>query len=146
MAGISLNRHELIGRLTADPTFAVVGENKVERASMKIAVDREFDKDKTDFFNLTAFGPIVDKFIKPFVKKGMLCYVAGPNQFERYKDKDGNERISSSIIVRELRILSGKNSGSSDEVQVVVDENVLNGTENTPVEASKDGIDDTLPF
>lgn len=92
-----MNRITLSGNLTRDPEVRYTQSGKAY-ARMGIAVNRPV-KDKTvDFFNLVAWDKTAE-IIGKHMSKGSRILVDGRLQTSKYKDKDGNERTSTEVVV-----------------------------------------------
>lgn len=112
---MSMNRVGLQGRLTADPEMRTT-LGGVAVANFRLAVDRDF-KDKetgerqTDYFNMTAWRHTAD-FVCKYFQKGDMMVVDGKIQNNTYTDKDGNNKISTNIVVESCYFCSNGKSGS----------------------------------
>ena len=89
----------LIGNSCRDCELVNAGDKQYSR--INLAVGRKFDRDKTDFFNCTAFGKLAEVVAK-YVKKGTKIAVTGRIEFN--EDKDGKRHHS--VIVDDLELLS----------------------------------------
>ena len=98
-----LNKVDLMGRLVHTPEVKTSDKgNSVAR--LRIACDRDItgqDGEKTDFFDVTAFGKTAD-FAGKYLQKGRLCAVTGRLQNRQYTDKDGNKRTATAIVADHL--------------------------------------------
>lgn len=102
-----MNKVFLSGRLTRDPEVKY-SQNNTAYARVGIAVDRAFSKNKeVDFFNLVAFGKTAE-FLGKWFSKGSKLLVEGRLQTSKYKDKDGNERTSTEIVVDNVEFADSK--------------------------------------
>ncbi len=98
---MSLNRVVMQGRLVADPELRHT-QSGVAVTTMRVAVDRNYknaDGEKeSDFFTCTAWRGTAE-FAEKFFHKGEQILVEGKLQNNQYTDKDGNNRISTQIMV-----------------------------------------------
>lgn len=94
-----MNKIYLIGNSCRDCELANAGDKQYAR--INLAVGRKFDRDKTDFFNCTAFGKLAE-IVARYVKKGTKIAVSGRIEFS--EDKDGKRHHS--VIVDDLELLS----------------------------------------
>lgn len=85
-----MNKIVIIGRLGKDPETrtTTTGKNVV---SFSVGVTREFDKEQTDWFRVSAWGK-TGEFVQNYLGKGRLVAVAGRMESRSYTDKDGNKR------------------------------------------------------
>jgi single-strand DNA-binding protein len=104
-----MNKVILMGRLTRDPETKD-GETTVTKFT--IAVDRRFDKDKTDFPRCTAFGKTAE-FISKYFKQGSKIAVVGRLQTGDYINKDGVKVYTTEVIIEEAHFTESKNQGET---------------------------------
>ncbi len=112
-----------------------------------IAIKRDYKNENgeydTDFFNVSLFGNNAE-YISKFGSKGSLVNVFGTLRNYKYKDKDGNNRISTEIIVDNIELLS-KATDKDEPVKEEVKEPVKEISD--VYEQFADEIsDDDLPF
>lgn len=113
-----MNKIILSGRLTKDPEVRYA-QSGTAHTRVGIAVDRAFSKNKeVDFFNLVVFGKTAE-FLGKWFSKGSKLLVEGRLQNSTYKDKEGNDRIATEVIVDNVEFADSKkkqqgNSGSDD--------------------------------
>lgn len=112
-----------------------------------IAIKRDYKNENgeydTDFFNISLFGNNAE-YISKFGSKGSLVNVFGALRNYKYKDKDGNNRTSTEIIVDNIELLS-KATDKDEPVKEEVKEPVK--ATNDLYEQFADEIsDDDLPF
>lgn len=128
-----MNKVELIGRLTKDPTVRYTeGEKPMAVASYILAVDRRVAKQeqKADFISCVAFGKN-GEFAEKYLRKGMKIGVCGRIQTGKYDDKDGRTIYTTDVVVEEHEFCESKKS----------DAPVTDGFMSLP-----DEIDEELPF
>lgn len=102
-----MNKVFLSGRLTRDPEVKY-SQSNTAFARVGIAVDRVFSKNKeVDFFNLVAFGKTAE-FLGKWFSKGSKLLVEGRLQTSKYKDKEGNERTSTEVVVDNVEFADSK--------------------------------------
>lgn len=92
-----LNTITLMGRLTRNPELRYTKSN-VPVASFTIAVDRDFQKNETDFVECVAWRN-TGEFIDKYFQKGQMIVATGSLQSRRWEDRDGNKRISWEVNV-----------------------------------------------
>lgn len=103
-----MNKHILVGRLTADPEIQYTSSN-IALCRFSIAVDRRF-KDATgerisDFFNCVVWRAGAENFVK-HAFKGQQVAIVGETHIERYDNKDGIKMTGISVQVDEYKFLS----------------------------------------
>ena len=113
----SLNKHQIIGNVGADPTVSSYQERKVAQlrvATSEVWKDRDGNKqEKTDWHNVVAWTPIAE-IVEQFVKKGARIYVEGKSRTREYTGNDGVKRYITEIIADNLILLDRKVSEGGD--------------------------------
>lgn len=111
-----LNKVTLIGRLTKDCECATFGEHKVYK--FQIAVDRRIknkDGEKiTDFISCEVWNKSGEVFDR-YCKKGHRVCVCGELHIDKFVDKEGNNRYSTSVAVSDYEFLESKNSPKTEQ-------------------------------
>jgi len=135
---LSLNQVQIVGNVGKDPevkyntagdpiaSFSVAASEKWKDKSGK-------DQERTEWFNVTAFGPLA-KIIQDILTKGARVFVQGSLRTEEWTDKDGQKRRTTKVI------LSGPRATFL----------LLSPKKDKPSEAQGDGgfqaTDDDVPF
>ena len=97
---MGLNRITIMGRLTANPSIRMTASNKAV-ASFTVAVDRDYDREKTDFFDVTVWEGKA-RFVEQHFTKGQLIVVSGRMERRTYEDKHGDAKEKWEIKAEEL--------------------------------------------
>lgn len=121
-----LNYVMMMGRLTADPELRTT-EKGSEFTAFSIAVQRPKPKDgeaAVDFFNCVAWKSRA-KIVSDWYHKGDMIMVVGTLRNRRWTDKNGSNRISEQIIVKEIHFTGGQRRNSEDALPPTPDD--LNG-------------------
>lgn len=108
-----LNKAILNGRLTKTPELKQT-QNGKSVCGFTIAVDRNRDREKTDFVPIVAWGKTAE-FVNQWFGKGDLITIVGRIEVRSYEDKDGNKRTSTEIIAEEVLFGGSKNTASASE-------------------------------
>ncbi len=108
---MNINKVMLMGRLTADPELKMSASG-IPNIRFSVAVNRRFTKQgeerpTADFIPCTAFRQQAE-FVSKYFKKGSLIIIFGSIQNDNYKDKDGIERRSYTIMVDEVQFGESK--------------------------------------
>lgn len=128
---MAMNRILLQGRLTKEPEIRLTTKNdKVARFTL--AVDRDFNREETDFINCVAFKATA-AFIESYFSKGDMILVAGRLQMQKYTAKDGSNRTAAEVMTDNVWFCGGK--GKTKDAAA--------GAQLAPVEDDGDG---QLPF
>lgn len=104
----SINKVILVGKLGTDPevqkfpTFTVV--------TFSIATSEFWDdkksnerKEKTEWHKIEILNDKLGELAERFLKKGSTVYIEGQIQTKKWKDKQGNDRITTSVVVPKFR-------------------------------------------
>ena len=103
---MALNKIFLQGRLTKDPEIRLTSKNdKVARFT--IAVDRDFNREETDFINCVACKATA-AFIESYFTKGDMIIVAGRLHMNQYTAKDGSNRTAAEVMTDNVWFCGGK--------------------------------------
>ena len=80
-----------------DPEIRLTTKNdKVARFT--VAVDRDYDREKTDFINCVTFKGTAG-FVESYFHQGDPILVSGRLEIQKYTDKDGNNRTAAEVLV-----------------------------------------------
>ena len=115
-----INKVILVGNVGADPDYrALDGGNRVVR--LRLATTEKYKtndgtKEQTEWHNIEAWQNLAD-IIDKWVKKGDKLYVEGSIRTRTYTDKNDVERTSTSIIAKEIKILSPKETPKEKVLQ-----------------------------
>lgn len=95
-----LNNITIMGRLVRDVESRTTTTGKTV-ASFTLAVDRDYDRSTTDFFNCVAWNK-TGEFVQNYFHKGNLAVVNGAMQSRNWTDKDGNKRQTWEVNVSNI--------------------------------------------
>ena len=100
-----MNRAEVLGFLGRDPQIRTL-QNGDRVASMSIATserirDRNTNDyvDRTEWHNVVVFQPNIIDDIAKLGAKGRKVFAAGQLRTRKWKDRDGNDRYTTEIVV-----------------------------------------------
>ena len=108
-----LNKAILDGRLTKAPELKHT-QNGKSVCGFTIAVDRNRDREKTDFIPIVAWGKTAE-FVNQWFGKGDLITIVGRIEVRNYEDKNGNKRTATEIIAEEVLFGGSKNTTNASE-------------------------------
>lgn len=100
-----MNKIILKGRLTANPELRKT-PNDVSVATFTIAVNRRFDREKTDFINCEAWRNAAELVSKYFTK-GKEILVVGELHIDK-TEKDGATRYFTRVVADEIEFCGNK--------------------------------------
>ena len=140
----SVNRITLLGNLGKDPETSAVKGGALMIAKISVATtDKHVDKtsnekvERVDWHNVVLFGKSAE-YICNYGKKGDKVYVEGSVKYNKYTDKkDGIEKWSTSVVGKEIQIVSSKR-----DVEAKVDDKPTNVSNIN----DEDLKDDDIPF
>lgn len=87
-----LNHIDIQGRLVGDPELRMT-QNNTAVTSFTLAVNRDYNKDETDFISCVAWKNTAE-FVNKYFRKGQLMLVSGKLQSRKWIDRNGQNRIS----------------------------------------------------
>ena len=103
---MSMNYIAVMGRITKDIELRHTNSG-TPVASFTVAVDRDFDKGKTDFIDCVAWRDKAE-FAAKYFRKGSKAVVTGSLQMRDWQDKDGNKRKVAEIVVSSIYFADSK--------------------------------------
>lgn len=106
-----LNKAILMGRLTVDPELKQTPSG-ISVTTFSLAVNRNYNREMTDFINIVAWRQTAE-FVSKYFKKGQLVAVEGSIQTRNYEDKSGNKRTAFEVVCDQAYFAESKNSNSS---------------------------------
>lgn len=138
-----LNKVMLIGNLGADPEIRRMTDGKPV-ANLRIATS-EFWKDKntgekrekTEWHRVIIFNEGLCKVVEQYIRKGDKVYIEGQIQTRKWRDKDGQDKYATEIVLQGFGgslIMLGNKSGGGNPA---------------PADAGGGGpkpLDDEIPF
>ena len=99
-----------MGRLTSAPELRHTQQGTAV-TSFTIAVDRDFEKGKTDFIDCVAWRNTAE-FVSKYFGKGRMIAVSGKLQMRDWTDKEGNKRRNAEITADNVYFADSKNSNA----------------------------------
>lgn len=151
MAGGSLNKATIIGRLGNDPEIRYATSGAAI-ANVSIATNERWkDKssgemqERTEWHRVIFFGKLAE-IVEQYLAKGSQIYVEGRLQTRKWSDKEGQDRYTTEIVANEMQMLGGRDGDSSTsnfppKQQTARDKPPAASTQDT-----NDGFDDDIPF
>ena len=106
-----MNKAILIGRMTKDSELKYT-QNELAVCDFTLAVDREYNKDETDFINCKAFSKIGET-INKYTHKGDQLAVIGRINISSY-EKDGKKVYTTNVVVENIKFLQVKKNEYED--------------------------------
>lgn len=107
-----LNHITIQGRLCKNPELRYT-PNNIPVATFCLAIDRDYDRQQTDFVNVVAWRQTAE-FVDKYFRKGQMILISGSLQMREWKDKDGNRRTTAEVIADHVYFCGDKsNSGAA---------------------------------
>lgn len=106
-----LNTAILMGRLAADPELRQT-PNGVSVVSFRIAVNRTYNRELTDWIDIVAWRQTAE-FVSKYFHKGSMIIVEGMIQTRTYEDKNGNKRYAVEVVADQCHFAESKSSNAS---------------------------------
>lgn len=113
-----MNKIILKGRLTNDPNLKQT-PNGVSVTKFTIAVNRRFDREKTDFINCEAWRNTAE-FISNYFTKGKEIAIVGELHIDK-TESNGVARYFTNVVVDEAEFCGSKGDSSVESVAVETD-------------------------
>ncbi len=117
-----LNRSILAGRLTTDPVVRYT-QKELAVTHFCLAINRS-GSDNAEFINCVAWGGLA-KVCGEYLKKGRLVAVEGRLQIRSYKDKKGQKKTSTEVVVDNMQMLDSKFYNAASKASAKQDKNLI---------------------
>lgn len=110
-----MNSITVCGRMTRDPELRKVGEKQTSVCNFSVA-DNYFNQgEQTNFWDCVAWGAQAENIAK-YCKKGSQVTLVGECQTEKWKTKEGEDRKSTRVQVRNIEFGAKANgNGGGDK-------------------------------
>lgn len=115
-----VNKVILIGNTGQDPELRYTGSGAAV-ANISLATTEKWkDRDsgdmqeRTEWHRCVAFGRTAE-IIGEYVTKGTPLYVEGKLQTRKWQDRDGNDRWTTEIVIREMQMLGSRGDRQRDD-------------------------------
>ena len=120
-----LNKAILIGNLGADPEIRYT-QSGTQVATFRIATTERWKgqdgqmQESTEWHRIVAYKRLAE-ICGEYLNKGSKVYIEGKIQTRKWQDQNGNDKYTTEIIAREMKMLSprggaatGQQSGASE--------------------------------
>ena len=110
-----INKAIIIGNLGADPELRYT-QSGAPVASFRVATTERWRgqdgqmQESTEWHSCNAWGKLAEICGK-YLQKGSKVYVEGSINTRKWQDKSGNDRYSTEIKVREMKMLDSRGGG-----------------------------------
>lgn len=148
MAG--LNHCTFIGNLGADPETRYT-QTGTAVTSMSIACnetwkDKEGQKqERTEWVKCVFWGKLAE-IAAQYLKKGSQAYIAGRLETQKWQDRNGNDRYTTQVVVRDMIMLGGGGARPPNKVNDYADAKAGEKLGPPPAATPQEPFDDDIPF
>ncbi len=118
MASRGVNKVILIGNLGADPEIRYMPSGSAV-ANLRIATTESWKdqqsgqrQERTEWHRVALFGRLAE-IAGEYLRKGSQVYIEGSLRTRKWQGQDGQDRYTTEIVGREMRMLGGRGGDSS---------------------------------
>ena len=110
-----INKAIIVGNLGADPEIRYT-QSGTAVASFRVATTERWKgqdgqmQEQTEWHSCNAWGKLAEICGK-YLQKGSKVYIEGSINTRKWQDKSGNDRYSTEIKVREMKMLDSRGGG-----------------------------------
>lgn len=109
-----VNKVILIGNLGADPEMRYTGEGTPVATFNMATTERYKNKDgeqveNTEWHRIVAWQRLAE-ICSEYLEKGSRIYIEGKLQTRKWQDQSGNDRYTTEVVAREMKMLSSRES------------------------------------
>lgn len=114
-----INKVLIIGNLGADPEIRHI-QDGTPTASFTVATTERWKgkdgqvQDATEWHRVVAWRRLAE-ICGEYLQKGSRVYIEGALKTRKWQDKDGNDRYTTEIVAREMKMLSARGEGGSQQ-------------------------------
>ena len=114
-----VNKVILIGNLGADPEIRYT-QSGTAVATLRLATTERFKgkdgqmQDQTEWHRVIAWSRLAE-ICGEYLHKGSKVYIEGRLQTRKWTDQNGNEKYTTEVIARDMKMLSPRGGGSEQE-------------------------------
>jgi single-strand DNA-binding protein len=164
MAG-SVNKVILVGNLGRDPEVRSF-QNGGKVVNLRIATSENWKdrntgerRERTEWHSVAIFNENLGRIAEQYLRKGSTVYIEGQLETRKWQDKDGQDRYTTEIVLRqfrgELTLLGGRDSGGGGGGGVYSDDRSGGGSSGGGYPDDRGGpatgggrgdMDDEIPF
>lgn len=125
-----MNNVILMGRLTRDPELKYAN-NGTAFCKFTVAVNRDFNREETDFINCLAFKKTAET-IAEYLSKGKRIALQGKIQTGSYENKNGEKVNTFEVIVDKFEFVDSSRSDTSKNQSYSNNDDVLDDNDDFP--------------
>lgn len=158
---MTYNRHEIIGRLGADPEVRRANSGDLIVTMRVVTSDYWRDKqtgerkEKAEWHTVVIFNQALAKTAEQYLSKGNIVFIAGKSRTRKWEDQQGNTRYSTELVLEsfggELKLMpqgngSGRGPSSQDDYGDGRSRDQPSQTANQQGGGYNPALDDEIPF
>ena len=164
---MSLNRHEMIGRLGADPEVRRANNGDTIVSMRIVTSDTWRDRDtgekreKSEWHTVVIFNQNIAKTAEQYLKKGNIVFISGKVRTRKWEDQNGNTRYSTETVLEsfggELQLLpqgngNGRGTPNPDDYGETRTRDQSSNSQSSESYSNQSGggfardLDDEIPF
>ena len=107
-----INQCNFIGRLGRDPETRYTQSGKAVASFSLACSEKRGGEETTEWVNVVAWEKLAE-ICGQYLTKGSLVFISGRMQTRKWQDQNGNDRYSTEIVAREMKMLSPKGEGAA---------------------------------
>ncbi len=144
-----INKAILVGNLGADPEIRYT-QSGTQVATFNIATTEKWKgqdgmmQENTEWHRIVVFGRLAE-ICGEYLNKGARVYIEGKIQTRKWQDQNGNDRYTTEILAREMKMLSPKGGDSGGMGGGSYDSGARGDSYPDPT-PGYDGTGDDVPF
>ena len=112
-----MNQLTIIGNLTRDPESRSTQSGK-QVCTFSVAVPRRNDREKSDFFRVSAWGELGNNCAR-YLSKGKKVCVVGSVSVSTYTTQNGETRANMDVFAEKVEFLSPASQGQQNAPQAL---------------------------
>lgn len=107
-----LNKVQIIGNLGRDPELRFT-QDGTPVANFSVAVSESWrsqggeQRERTEWFRVVAWRGLAE-IANQYLRRGARVYLEGRLQTREWQDREGNDRTSTELVVRDMLMLGGR--------------------------------------
>lgn len=156
MASRGVNKVIIIGNLGVDPEIRYMPSGSAV-ANLRIATTESWkdqqsgqQQERTEWHRVALFGRLAE-IAGEYLRKGSQVYIEGSLRTRKWQGQDGQDRYTTEIVGREMRMLGGRAEGSTPFQAPASGEETTAQQPEKPVASQPgpeplDDFDDDIPF
>ncbi len=114
-----VNKVILIGNLGADPEVRFT-QSGTAVATLRLATTEKWKgqdgqmQEQTEWHRVVAWNRLAE-ICRDYLSKGSRIYIEGKLRTNKWQDQNGNDRYTTEIVAREMKMLSPRNAGDGSK-------------------------------